>query len=180
MLLPEAEAVRVLASPAGELAALGLEGPAIGAAQRRLAPTSFPPGGQYPGAAAGPGQGGAERAVGAAIFAWTGKACSGMLSIRDEEGRPWNGAGKREGLSWKKDSGVFDLPGDVVSGPAADELEPGAGSCGWKIARGILSYGGEESHISGGQEGGTGPAWSCGAECKPALITGVITAMELE
>ena len=34
---PEAEAVRALALSGGELAALGLEGPAIGAAQRRLA-----------------------------------------------------------------------------------------------------------------------------------------------
>ena len=37
VLHPEAEAVRTLALSGGELAALGLEGPAIGAAQRRLA-----------------------------------------------------------------------------------------------------------------------------------------------
>ena len=37
VLHPEAEAVRALALSGGELAALGLEGPAIGAAQRRLA-----------------------------------------------------------------------------------------------------------------------------------------------
>ena len=56
------------------LAALGLEGPAIGAAQRRLAAHILShPEDNTPARRAGPGPGGAERAVGAAIFAWTGK-----------------------------------------------------------------------------------------------------------
>ena len=62
-----------LALSGGELAALGLEGPAIGAAQRRLAAHILSHPEDNTPARLLALAGGAERAVGAAIFAWTGK-----------------------------------------------------------------------------------------------------------
>ena len=56
-------------------------------------------------------------------------------------------SGKREGLL-EKTAEVFDLPGDVVAGLPRIELT-GSRELRMENHKGILSYGGEEIHISG-------------------------------
>ncbi|MFQ9918570.1 MAG: YabP/YqfC family sporulation protein [Flavonifractor plautii] len=51
---------------------------------------------------------------------------------------------------WKKTAEVFDLPGDVVAGLPRIELT-GSRELRMENHKGILSYGGEEIHISGGK-----------------------------
>ena len=58
-------------------------------------------------------------------------------------------SGKREGLL-EKTAEVFDLPGDVVAGLPRIELT-GSRELRMENHKGILSYGGEEIHISGGK-----------------------------
>ena len=64
-------------------------------------------------------------------------------------------SGKREGLL-EKTAEVFDLPGDVVAGLPRIELT-GSRELRMENHKGILSYGGEEIHISGGEGAGLRP-----------------------
>ena len=81
-------------------------------------------------------------------------------------------SGKREGLL-EKTAEVFDLPGDVVAGLPRIELT-GSRELRMENHKGILSYGGEEIHISGGK------LELRSMNASQLLITGVITAVELE
>ncbi|NCE64326.1 sporulation protein [Pseudoflavonifractor sp. 524-17] len=56
---------------------------------------------------------------------------------------------KKEGIL-EKTAQVFDLPGDLVAGLPRVELI-GAGELRMENHRGILAYGKEEIHISGGK-----------------------------
>lgn len=56
---------------------------------------------------------------------------------------------KRDGLLVKT-AQVFDLPGDVVAGLPRIEIT-GNGELRMENHKGILAYGGEEIHISGGR-----------------------------
>ena len=90
-------------------------------------------------------------------------------------------SGKREGLL-EKTAEVFDLPGDVVAGLPRIELT-GSRELRMENHKGILSYGGEEIHISGGKL--VVKVRGFGLELRSMnasqlLITGVITAVELE
>ena len=58
-------------------------------------------------------------------------------------------SGKKEGLL-EKTAEVFDLPGDVVAGLPRIELV-GSRELRMENHRGILSYGADEIHISGGK-----------------------------
>ena len=88
-------------------------------------------------------------------------------------------SGKREGLL-EKTAEVFDLPGDVVAGLPRIELT-GSRELRMENHKGILSYGGEE--ISGGKlvvkVRGSGLELRS-MNASQLLITGVITAVELE
>ena len=90
-------------------------------------------------------------------------------------------SGKREGLL-EKTAEVFDLPGDVVAGLPRIELT-GSRELRMENHKGILSYGDEEIHISGGKlvvkVRGSGLELRS-MNASQLLITGVITAVELE
>ena len=58
-------------------------------------------------------------------------------------------SGKKEGLL-EKTAEVFDLPGDVVAGLPRIELT-GSRELRMENHRGILAYGSEEIHVSGGK-----------------------------
>ena len=82
----------------------------------------------------------------------------------------------------EKTAEVFDLPGDVVAGLPRIELT-GSRELRMENHKGILSYGGEEIHISGGKlvvkVRGSGLELRS-MNASQLLITGVITAVELE
>lgn len=90
-------------------------------------------------------------------------------------------SGKKEGLL-EKTAEVFDLPGDVVAGLPRIELT-GSRELRMENHKGILSYGDDEIHISGGKLVVT--VRGAGLELKSMnasqlLITGAIRAVELE
>ena len=81
-------------------------------------------------------------------------------------------SGKREGLL-EKTAEVFDLPGDVLAGLPRVELT-GDRELRMENHRGILSYGTEEIHISGGR------LVVKSMNARELLLTGAIRAVELE
>ena len=90
-------------------------------------------------------------------------------------------SGKKEGLL-EKTAEVFDLPGDVLAGLPRVELT-GDRELRMEKHRGILSYGTEEIHISGGRL--VVKVRGAGLELKSMnarelLLTGAIRAVELE
>lgn len=90
-------------------------------------------------------------------------------------------SGKREGLL-EKTAEVFDLPGDVLAGLPRVELT-GDRELRMENHRGILSYGTEEIHISGGRlvvkVRGEGLELKS-MNARELLLTGAIRAVELE
>ena len=90
-------------------------------------------------------------------------------------------SGRKEGLL-EKTAEVFDLPGDVLAGLPRLELI-GSRELRMENHRGILSYGDDEIHISGGKL--VVKVRGAGLELKSMnaselLITGAIQAVELE
>ena len=90
-------------------------------------------------------------------------------------------SGKKEGLL-EKTAEVLDLPGDVVAGLPRIELT-GSRELRMENHKGILSYGDDEIHISGGKL--VVKVMGTGLELKSMnasqlLITGAIRAVELE
>ena len=88
---------------------------------------------------------------------------------------------KREGLL-ERTAQVLDLPGDVVAGLPRVELT-GSRELRMENHKGILSYGADEIHISGGKL--VVKVRGAGLELKSMnasqlLITGAIRAVELE
>lgn len=87
---------------------------------------------------------------------------------------------EKEGLLARA-SRAFDVPGDVVAGQPRMELI-GAGELRMEGHRGILAYGPEEIHISGGKMvvrvKGTGLELRAMTPTE-LLITGTIAAVEL-
>ena len=90
-------------------------------------------------------------------------------------------SGKREGLL-EKTAEVFDLPGDVLAGLPRVELT-GDRELRMENHRGILSYGTEEIHISGGRlvvkVRGEGLELKS-MNARERLLTGASRAVELE
>ena len=90
-------------------------------------------------------------------------------------------SGKKEGLL-EKTAEVFDLPGDVLAGLPRVELT-GDRELRMENHRGILSYGTEEIHISGGRlvvkVRGEGLELKS-MNARELLLTGAIRAVELE
>ena len=90
-------------------------------------------------------------------------------------------SGKRAGLL-EKTAEVFDLPGDVLAGLPRVELT-GDRELRMENHRGILSYGTEEIHISGGRlvvkVRGEGLELKS-MNARELLLTGAIRAVELE
>ena len=90
-------------------------------------------------------------------------------------------SGKKEGLL-EKTAEVFDLPGDVVAGLPRVELL-GDRQLRMENHRGILAYGSDEIHISGGKlivkVRGTNLELRA-MNASQLLITGAIRAVELE
>lgn len=89
--------------------------------------------------------------------------------------------GKKEGLL-EKTAEVLDLPGDVVAGLPRMELT-GSRELRMENHRGILAYGEDEIHISGGRMvvkvRGKGLELRS-MNARELLITGAIRAVELE
>ena len=89
--------------------------------------------------------------------------------------------GKKEGLL-EKTAEVLDLPGDVVAALPRMELR-GSGELRMETHRGILAYGEDEIHISGGRMvvkvRGKGLELRS-MNARELLITGAIRAVELE
>ena len=88
---------------------------------------------------------------------------------------------KREGLL-ERTAQVLDLPGDVVAGLPRVELT-GSRELRMENHKGILSYGADEIHISGGKL--VVKVRGAGLELKSMnasqlLLTGAIRAVELE
>lgn len=52
--------------------------------------------------------------------------------------------------SWKRPRRALDLPSDVVAGSRGSSCW-GTGNSGWNTTKGILAYGTDEIHISGGK-----------------------------
>ena len=90
-------------------------------------------------------------------------------------------SGKKEGLL-EKTAEVFDVPGDVLAGLPRVELT-GDRELRMENHRGILSYGTEEIHISGGRlvvkVRGEGLELKS-MNARELLLTGAIRAVELE
>ena len=90
-------------------------------------------------------------------------------------------SGKREGLL-EKTAEVFDLPADALAGLPRVELT-GDRELRMENHRGILSYGTEEIHISGGRlvvkVRGEGLELKS-MNARELLLTGAIRAVELE
>ena len=90
-------------------------------------------------------------------------------------------SGRKEGLL-EKTAEVFDLPGDVLAGLPRVELT-GDRELRMENHRGILSYGTEEIHISGGRlvvkVRGEGLELKS-MNARELLLTGAIRAVELE
>ena len=90
-------------------------------------------------------------------------------------------SGKKEGLL-EKTAEVFDLPGDVVAGLPRIELV-GSRELRMENHKGILSYGADEIHISGGKLVVKVRGAGLGVKSMNAsqlLLTGAIRAVELE
>lgn len=88
--------------------------------------------------------------------------------------------GKRESLL-ERTAQALDLPGDLVAGLPRMELV-GNGELRMENHKGILSYGSEEIHISGGRL--VVKVWGEGLELRAMnagqlLITGLIRGLEL-
>ena len=89
--------------------------------------------------------------------------------------------GRRESLL-EKTAEAFDLPGDVVAGLPRVELLGGDRQRRMGNPRGILAYGGEEIHVSGGKlivkVRGRGLALRA-MNASELLITGEIAGVDL-
>ena len=88
--------------------------------------------------------------------------------------------GKRESLL-ERTAQALDLPGDLVAGLPRIELV-GSGELRMENHKGILSYGSQEIHISGGRL--VVKVWGDGLELRAMnagqlLITGLIRGLEL-